>query len=452
MASALYNPRLVLALLFLGGCFQAPTFTDGDGDGFAVEFGDCNDADPTISPGAPEDCNQIDDDCDLDVDEDFDNDGDGFISCDDDCDDNDPDVNPAAQDISDGIDNDCNGFIDDAAFDNDGDGISEDQGDCNDGDETVGPEAIEVAGDFVDNDCNNQIDEPLVPCDDVALNDGAAGDFAKAMGICDNRFLVSAQLSGSLAGARRIITAFGTNNVNDTLNRPSEGQKMVHLATGQANTNAHDQGTSFDGAFAGGDGVGQCISVAHPAPKGAPANNCGEADPQAVCDATELRLTLKVPQNAQSFSFNFQFLSSEYKFFRCSQFDDTFLALLTSQALGAEQNISFDNGGNVVSVNNGFFDICFDDNQNVNGGPPNDCSIDPVATLAGTGYNVNGGAQSDSAGATVQLTTTSPVVPGETITLRFIIFDEGDDILDSSVLIDNFLWQATPAAGPVTIP
>jgi hypothetical protein len=41
-------------------------------------------------------------------------------------------------------------------------------------------------------------------------------------------------------------------------------------------------------------------------------------------------------------------------------------------------------------------------------------------------------------------------VPGETITLRFVIFDEGDDILDSSVLIDNFQWSLNPSDGPGT--
>ena len=54
-------------------------------------------------------------------------------------------------------------------------------------------------------------------------------------------------------------------------------------------------------------------------------------------------------------------------------------------------------------------------------------------------------------GGTGWLTTTSPVVPGETATLRFVIFDEGDHILDSTVLIDNFQWQLTAADAPMTI-
>jgi hypothetical protein len=66
--------------------------------------------------------------------------------------------------------------------------------------------------------------------------------------------------------------------------------------------------------------------------------------------------------------------------------------------------------------------------------------------LQGTGYEGGIG------GGTGWLTTTSPVTPGETITLRFMIFDEGDHILDSVVLIDNFRWQANAATGgPSTV-
>ena len=54
--------------------------------------------------------------------------------------------------------------------------------------------------------------------------------------------------------------------------------------------------------------------------------------------------------------------------------------------------------------------------------------------------------------ATGWLTTTSPVAPGETITIRFIVFDEGDHILDSAVILDHFRWSLNPAGnGPTTV-
>jgi hypothetical protein len=43
--------------------------TDQDGDGFSVADGDCNDADPTVFPGAPELCDGKDNDCNHAVDD-----------------------------------------------------------------------------------------------------------------------------------------------------------------------------------------------------------------------------------------------------------------------------------------------------------------------------------------------------------------------------------------------
>ncbi|HRZ79243.1 MAG TPA: hypothetical protein P5044_04480, partial [bacterium] len=53
-------------------------------------------------------------------------------------------------------------------------------------------------------------------------------------------------------------------------------------------------------------------------------------------------------------------------------------------------------------------------------------------------------------GGTKWLTTTAPVVPGETITLKFAIWDTGDTQVDSLVLIDNFRWNLETSTGPVT--
>ena len=68
-------------------------------------------------PGAEEDYNDIDDDCDDQLDENsyaYDDDGDGFTELDDndDCDDNDPWTYPDADEDCDGRDNDCDDIID----------------------------------------------------------------------------------------------------------------------------------------------------------------------------------------------------------------------------------------------------------------------------------------------------------------------------------------------------
>ena len=125
-------------------------YTDADGDGFGnadlsleacsapegtVGDGtDCDDTDPAISPDAEEICNELDDDCDGDIDEDggetiyadADSDGwgddaismtgcpgAGWVTEAGDCDDDDPQVNPGQPiDSCDGIDTDCDGDID----------------------------------------------------------------------------------------------------------------------------------------------------------------------------------------------------------------------------------------------------------------------------------------------------------------------------------------------------
>jgi hypothetical protein len=88
---------------------------------------------------------------------------------------------------------------------------------------------------------------------------------------------------------------------------------------------------------------------------------------------------------------------------------------------------------NPVSINVAFFTVC------TGGGA---CTGD--AELVGTGYEAGNG------GGTGWLTTTAPVRPGEKVRLRFIIFDEGDWILDSAVLIDNFRWHLEPVDMPMT--
>ena len=149
-------------------------FWDGDGDGVGdcaewcldptVCITDCNDADHRIFPGAEEVCDTIDNDCDLEIDEGFDEDGDGFLVCHGDCDDTDPEVYPWATEACDGIDNDCNGIIDDSA-DRDGDGVAcegAESGDCDDDDPETYPGAPELC-DGRDNDCDGII--PAVETD-----------------------------------------------------------------------------------------------------------------------------------------------------------------------------------------------------------------------------------------------------------------------------------------------
>lgn len=152
---------------------------DLDGDGFPRGV-DCNDSDPTIYPGAPEDfCTTVDNNCDgvlgpvtdepIAVNCFFDNDGDGYgegFGPGPDCNDDDPTIHPGADEppCPDGIDQNCDGVDGDPAArcdlrtDADGDGFPVGE-DCDDTRSYVFPGAWEDCMDGIDNDCDDVVDE-----------------------------------------------------------------------------------------------------------------------------------------------------------------------------------------------------------------------------------------------------------------------------------------------------
>ncbi len=166
-------------------------FADLDGDGF-VACEDCDDAQALTFPGAAEVCDDVDNDCNGDVDDDgaggfpwrwyADADADayglsydwvtwcapggpdGYASAPDDCDDGDGTVYPSAFELCDLRDNDCDGVIPAIEVDADFDGQTPTScggDDCDDGDPTVLFGGVEVCGDGIDNDCTAG-DEPCV--------------------------------------------------------------------------------------------------------------------------------------------------------------------------------------------------------------------------------------------------------------------------------------------------
>lgn len=161
----------------------SPIAYDRDQDGFTTCGGDCDDTNAAVRPGAVEQPDGVDNDCNTMIDDTtpgFDDDGDGYcdhpttcalpIYTPGDCNDGDADVNPGEVEVlGDGVDNDCDGGVDGGTLDYDSDHYTEAAGDCDPYDPTVFPAAPELP-DGKDNDCDNQRDEGTLLFDDD--NDG----------------------------------------------------------------------------------------------------------------------------------------------------------------------------------------------------------------------------------------------------------------------------------------
>jgi hypothetical protein len=271
-----------------------------------------------------------------------------------------------------------------------------------------------------------------------------------------------------------ILPSFGSVIV------PREGSSLGALSTGSAATTDSDQGPAgsgeVDGQFKGfKNGMQSSIdnegnAGQNWAPPGYPVATAGcPTLADTTYDAVNVILQIKVPANAQGFGVDFDFWSGEWPEYVCTDYNDAFVAYLTSQ--GFTGNISKDSNNNPISVNAGFFDRCTPgtglgcDPETGRPGPVTGTSVcgGGPSELAGTGFSdpmkdfCSGGAgdpgvSSTSGGATGWLTSTQTLAPGETITIQFIIWDTGDWQWDSSVLLDNWKWAPAPVMAGTTRP
>ncbi len=297
--------------------------------------------------------------------------------------------------------------------------------------------------------------EPQGDCDTgIAIDPSEGMDGARAMGLCkqasgDSWGVVSAEwlradgqpLAGGSPGSiestdlskgKGVLPSFG-NAVT-----PREGAAMLALSSGSARAPGNPDYVDPGGNWKD--------TTPHGAPPGYPKESpaCPGVTTGSPYDSAGLKLVIKTPLDAKSFTFDFNFYTYEYPDYICDQYNDYFVAMLSPTPMGLpDGNISFDEQGNTISVNAGFLQAC----QPCNTGGKNFTCPLGYGEILGTGFDSNSftlncGIQG-SAG-TSWLTTTAPVEnPGENIELFFAIWDSGDGVLDSTVLIDNFRFELT---------
>jgi hypothetical protein len=324
------------------------------------------------------------------------------------------------------------------------------------------PLNYDVPGNNCDDDDDGMVDNVIV-CDQGLANTGDAPTFVKAMGLCQTADathwgVVSATYSDGFnrtnppaAGQHGIMSTFGNVIV------PREGQSLGVLSSGGAGATDSDMGPQFKG---GKNGMQPAIDTEfgagqNYAPPGYPLSTSACPVMQTTYDAINVSVQIKVPANAQGFSVDFDFWSGEWPDYVCTEYNDSFVAMLNSQAVmgGVLTNISKDMMGNPINVNAGFFDHCTPGAglgcQGGNQSTGTSTCTGGVGELAGTGFDnpimqYCPGVASTSGGATGWLTSTENAQPGETLTIQFIIWDTGDWNYDSSVLLDNWKWVPTP--------
>jgi hypothetical protein len=153
-------------------------------------------------------------------------------------------------------------------------------------------------------------------------------------------------------------------------------------------------------------------------------------------DMVQMTIVLTPPPGASSFKFDWRLFSEEFPEFVGTPFNDAFLVETPASTftisidpdtaiptITADNNIAYDSSGNSITINSiGAFGMS-------------------EANAAGTTYD----------GATSAFTTIYPFAAGaSSLTFVFSIMDLSDDLLDTTVILDNLRW-GNETGDPVTL-
>ncbi len=253
-------------------------------------------------------------------------------------------------------------------------------------------------------------------------------EITRAMGIAD-QYVVSVDTKGSDGTSLGIISQSlgiidNPKDANDPdllyVNAfPLEGSSFFAMSTGDISIAADENSSESAGSTLGGI-------------------DTPPYEDNSGTDLSQVELVLQAPENAVCASFDFIFYSEEYNEYVGSDFNDAFLAELTTSdititkpensnyIITSPNNFAFDTSGNFISINSTFTPIC---DINAEGTATTNCDT-------GTTYD----------NATVKLRANTPVTGGQEETIILSIMDVGDSAFDSAVFIDNFLWKTEPCA------
>ncbi len=322
-----------------------------------------------------------------------------------------------------------------------GGGSGGDSGSAGGGSAPCDPGNYDFPGNGADEDCSGKEDDAAANCDSTVTDiaDSVPLHAAQVLGLCriaengswgvlDASYVMADGSDGMAPLSHGILPGYGILG-------PREGERLLALSSGTARR------PGDPGYLPPTEGMMWSQSETPPGHPAQP-TQCPNA-PVTVAQAFDpaaLQVTLRVPKNVWGLAFDFDFYSSDFADYVCSEFNDQFVTLMDPPPPGhVNGNISFDTNGDSVSVNGDFVDVCAAGFYADREFP---CP-QGIQQLDGTGF--------EGHSASGWRTTATPVLPGTEITLRFTIWDSGDQILDSTVLLDNLRWLGADApTEPVT--
>jgi len=370
-------------------------------------------------------------------------------------------------------------------IDHDGDGFSSVQGDCNDCNANMNPGAFDVPKNGIDEDCDGIVDDEPTGCDAKAVLDSPdpfnaalaidvcrkttenAQDHQRTWGVISAAFVApdasdncvdmnSGQLYSCVNGAPSFALGHG-NLTKLGPNLPKQGTHMLALSSGTARdpTDPGYQPVALNGPNSDCSVGGFDKTWTTGFPDGYPvsAPRCPSTTPLSgqPHDGLALQLVIRVPTNAQSFTFNENFFTGEFPIYVCTQFNDQFITRMSPAPTGAGPggNVSFDSMGDVICVNNALLQACVPQNAY---GIDYKCPLGP-SSIAHTGFTDAGDSSGAATGWLQTQVSIDPSLKGKDMTLTFVLWDSGDGCLDSTTLVDNLVWSTMPGSPtPVTQP